>query len=175
MAPKLSKRAKVMRSRRALAAQAETELFARYPPVPTLSSQVYNTSYRQTVRTPDKMKIQKPVWEEDDDCDSDGHVKFSCGVYRLLLRQDSADILCKDEIFVRNIYKKSLAMGGKHWLDIGAHVGLFSLAALMSGATDVVAYEPFSPNYELARYNTSGFNVEFSAGSNRVFLDHEPL
>jgi FkbM family methyltransferase len=56
----------------------------------------------------------------------------------------------------------TLSFTGKKVLDIGAHIGSFSILAVRSGATLVHAYEPNPENFRLLQMNCEGLPVVLS-------------
>jgi FkbM family methyltransferase len=74
----------------------------------------------------------------------------------LKLRSFSNDQYYLDKIFYANAYNlKGFPEGERKpvVLDIGAHCGYFSFAALSLGAKKVYAFEPFTPNYKMLLQN----------------------
>lgn len=65
----------------------------------------------------------------------------------------------EDAAIVRELHENIYGLGAEQFaepatvLDLGAHVGVFTLAALAHGATRVVAVEPNPANFELLRLN----------------------
>jgi len=79
---------------------------------------------------------------------------------KLTIRSFTNDQYCLDKVFYSNFYrmkgfkevdKKPVVM------DIGAHCGYFTFAALSLGAKKVYAFEPFAPNYNILMANV-GYN-----------------
>ena len=66
--------------------------------------------------------------------------------------------VAEDGCYERPIFSFELTPGDK-WLDIGAHIGVFSSLALVSGA-DVVSVEPFPSNFALLQDNVHRHAVE---------------
>lgn len=60
-----------------------------------------------------------------------------------------------DEIFFRNVYKTGEELKDKIVLDIGANVGIFSIAAIHYGTKKVYSYEPFRSNFDVLTNNIS--------------------
>ena len=77
---------------------------------------------------------------------------------KLAIRTFSNDQYVLDKIFYSNFYKLK---GFKDTdrrpvvVDIGAHCGYFTFAALALGAKKVYAFEPFTPNYKMLIQNVS--------------------
>ncbi len=68
----------------------------------------------------------------------------------VLVRAGTSDFRIIDEIFSLRVYERGLSYvrKGSQVIDIGAHCGIFSMAAAMRGA-DVVSVEPRADNFEL--------------------------
>ena len=81
-----------------------------------------------------------------------------------------SDYITIDEIFNKDIYKtRSLIVPGSRWLDLGANIGAFSLAAHEIGA-EVIAYEPCPRNIRKLRRNLPWLEVVEKA----VVADDDP-
>jgi FkbM family methyltransferase len=67
-----------------------------------------------------------------------------------------------DEVFLERVYERfGIAVRpGDTVVDIGAHVGVFSLYAAQRGAARIVAFEPAGENAVLLRANVSANNAE---------------
>jgi len=72
-------------------------------------------------------------------------------------RPFSYDPLVLYSILVRRVYGE--IPSGWSVVDIGAHIGVFSLYSLLSGAERVLAYEPEERNFELLRENVKANDV----------------
>lgn len=68
------------------------------------------------------------------------------------LRPNTHDDYIYNQVVVKNEYQLPATMLGLRVLDIGAHIGCFSMACLMRGAT-VTAYEPHPDNFKCLRGN----------------------
>ncbi len=71
---------------------------------------------------------------------------------RLTIRAFSNDQYYLDKVFYSNFYRlRGFKENEKRpvVLDLGAHCGYFSFAALALGAKKVYAFEPFTPNYKM--------------------------
>ena len=73
-----------------------------------------------------------------------------CG-FKLRFRDDFADRYVMRDMFKRNYAR--IPKNPKTVIDIGAHIGLFTLAAIRAGAEKVYAFEPEEFNYELLCHN----------------------
>ena len=138
----------------------EKQLLAGYShgTLPSCSRVEYHRRYDLSQDNTQALRIVRPKWLANKS--SSSYITYGCWPYSLRLRKNTSDIKCLKEIFSRGVYTRSLKRGAKSWLDLGAHVGLFSIAAMMAGAKEVYAYEPFKPNRDLASINTKGYNVK---------------
>lgn len=70
-------------------------------------------------------------------------------------RRGTADENAMREVrsYFRIMGANGLSLAGKRVLDIGAHIGCFTRAALDAGADRVLAFEPHPKNYELLTMN----------------------
>ncbi len=75
-----------------------------------------------------------------------------------------------EQVIVRNIYGVPPDLTGKTVIDIGAHIGSFSLLAAQAGAT-VYAFEPEEENFRLLRDNVAA-NYGASVLVNRVAISN---
>ncbi len=93
------------------------------------------------------------------------------GETRLWIRPFSLDWFVLKEIFERNIYAAEIKRGDLV-LDIGAHIGLFSIYAATLGAR-VLAFEPDPRNLEVFRDNLAmnGFSKEVSVTQAAVWTE----
>lgn len=69
------------------------------------------------------------------------------------------DLRILEEIFLKNVYRLPDRMDGQRVIDVGAHIGAFSVACVIRGAGQVIAAEPEWENYKLLVENTSGYPV----------------
>jgi len=83
---------------------------------------------------------------------------------QLLVRARTGDFLVVDEIFIHKIYDYALLRlsKGDIVIDVGAHIGVFTLAAALRGAS-VLSLEPDPENFELLQEN-----IRFNGYSERV-------
>jgi len=58
------------------------------------------------------------------------------------------------EVFLRDVYRKDLLKNSMVVVDVGAHIGIYSVLASRK-AGKIIAIEPFSKNYDRLRDNTS--------------------
>lgn len=77
-------------------------------------------------------------------------------------RTDTIDSYIFYKIIHDNEYKLQDDLSDKIIVDIGAHIGSFSIAALQRNAAYVYAYEAHPENYELAKENISNVSSNFS-------------
>ena len=70
------------------------------------------------------------------------------------IRNKTHDSLIKREIWGENQYKlPNRIEGGGVVVDIGGHIGIFSVLASKLGATKVITYEPVKENFKLLQRN----------------------
>lgn len=83
-----------------------------------------------------KAKTQYPVWLRN------GLVFAARGL--------TSDFSVIDEVFIHGVYDQALSRleGGARVIDVGAHIGVFALAAAARGAT-ALCYEPLPENFEV--------------------------
>lgn len=75
---------------------------------------------------------------------------------KLTIRSFTNDQYILDKVFYSNFYRlRGFQEGQKRpvVLDLGAHCGYFTFAALSLGAKKVYAFEPFTPNYKMLLTN----------------------
>lgn len=76
--------------------------------------------------------------------------------FKIELRPEKTDALTFQEVIKREGYAKKFKIEkGDKFLDIGTHIGLFSIYCLANGA-EVVGYEPEKNNYKMAIKNING-------------------
>jgi len=98
---------------------------------------------------------------------------------KFILRPKFADCDPLDTVLVRKEYTKYFPVGGTV-VDVGAHIGIFTVLASSLGAEKVLAYEP-SSNFELLQrnieinqsINVKAFNLAVAGekGKRKLFLD----
>jgi len=85
---------------------------------------------------------------------------------RIAARLGTSDLSIVDEIFALRVYDRALrhVRPGHAVVDIGAHCGVFALAAALRGAT-VRCFEPLPANVALLRQNVrlNGFDARITA------------
>lgn len=90
---------------------------------------------------------------------------------RFRIRSRTGDFAIIDEVFNYGVYDRALdtLKPGHIVLDIGAHVGVFALAAAMRGAT-VNCFEPLPDNFELlvANAKLNGYESRINAWPSAV-------
>ncbi len=89
---------------------------------------------------PDKFRVEKTILDTEDYCG-----------FKLRFRNDFADRYVMRDMLKRDYTK--IPKNPKTVIDIGAHIGLFTLAAFRSGAEKVYAFEPEEFNFELLCHN----------------------
>jgi FkbM family methyltransferase len=102
--------------------------------------------------------VEKPTWITEQSGKT--FTRYKCGPYQISLQLNTADESCLKELFERRIYDSSFKKG-QTWLDLGAHKALFSIRAVMAGACHVYSYEPYRPNYVVAKENGGGWPITF--------------
>lgn len=88
----------------------------------------------------DEFRVQKTVLETKDYCG-----------FKLRFRDDFADRYIMRDMLKRDYTR--IPKDPKTVIDIGAHIGLFTLAAIRAGAKKIFAFEPEEFNYELLCHN----------------------
>lgn len=90
---------------------------------------------------------------------------------RFNVRLRTGDFGILDEVFSQGIYNRALERiePGHLVLDVGAHAGIFALAAARRGAT-VLCFEPLPDNVELLKANTklNGFDARITVCQSAV-------
>jgi len=88
----------------------------------------------------DNFRVEKTIVDTEDYCG-----------FKLRFRDDFADRYIMRDMLKRNYAK--IPKNPKTVIDIGAHIGLFTLASIRAGAKKVYAFEPEESNYELLCHN----------------------
>jgi FkbM family methyltransferase len=79
----------------------------------------------------------------------------------LYVRPNSWDLDIAKMVMLSNEYRLPDAFHPTdNIIDIGAHIGSFSLACAIRGAKKIIGFEPEASNARLARANTEGFTIE---------------
>jgi len=79
--------------------------------------------------------------------------KYWIKKFLFLIRPNAYDKFTCDEVIKRNVYFRDFPIKSKEkWLDIGAHIGSFSILVKSLGC-DVIAYEPNKENFLMAKEN----------------------
>jgi FkbM family methyltransferase len=76
------------------------------------------------------------------------------------LRTFTNDQWVLDKVLYGNFYKIKGLPNDKAVMDIGAHIGYFSILSVLKGAGKVYAYEPFVENYELLINNIKDYKKQ---------------
>ena len=76
------------------------------------------------------------------------------------LRPNTTDGLIWEEVFIGNEYRLPDRMDGWQVIDIGAHIGSFTLAAIVRGAEHVLAFEPDDESAEVFDATVSELNPD---------------
>ena len=89
----------------------------------------------------------------------------------MLLREATDDAVIAEAVLARNDYRLPDEMLGWRILDVGAHIGSFTVACLERGAAEVLAYEPNAETYRMLLNNlppgkTVWANQQAVVGSN---------
>jgi FkbM family methyltransferase len=85
-------------------------------------------------------RVVKPILDTDNYCG-----------FKIRYRKDFSDRYIMIDMLKRNY--GNIFPNPKTVIDIGAHIGLFTLAAMRAGAEKVFAFEPEVSNYELLCHN----------------------
>jgi len=89
---------------------------------------------------PNNYRVVKPILDTDNYCG-----------FKLRFRDGFADRFIMRDMLKRNY--GNIPPNPKVVIDIGAHIGLFTLAAIRSGAEKIYAFEPEASNFELLCHN----------------------
>lgn len=79
------------------------------------------------------------------------------------IRSHSSDQFTLDKVLYSNSYKLNRFVPDCTVVDIGAHIGAFSVASAIHGASKIYAFEPSHFNYKVLLRNLSEFSKDFSA------------
>lgn len=80
----------------------------------------------------------------------------------LTLRPEKNDPFIFKEVFIDNCYQVAPSIAGQTVIDVGAHIGTFSLLALKRGAKKVIAIEPDPDSFMiLTKHLTNFSNIVF--------------
>lgn len=89
-------------------------------------------------------------------------IRFNNEFIDIWVRSDTKDLRVIQEVLVDQIYSQSRlkfnVRPNELWLDLGAHIGCFSLYVLLMGGK-VKAYEPAADNYELLKRNLRKYEL----------------
>lgn len=80
----------------------------------------------------------------------------------LTIRSHSSDQFVIDRVLYSNSYRLNRFIPNSTVVDIGAHIGAFSLASLLNGASKIYAIEPSQFNHRILVKNLSDFSKDFS-------------
>jgi len=75
----------------------------------------------------------------------------------ITLRSHSSDQFLIDRVLYSNSYRINNLLPNSTVVDIGAHIGAFSINAHLHGAEKIYAFEPFQNNYEILIKNLFNF------------------
>lgn len=78
------------------------------------------------------------------------------------IRSHSSDQFVIDRVLYSNSYRLNRFIPGCTVVDVGAHIGAFSLASIIHGASKIYAFEPSQFNYRVLVKNLSDFSKDFS-------------
>lgn len=79
------------------------------------------------------------------------------------IRSHSSDQFVFDRVLYSNSYRINKFIPNATVVDIGAHIGAFSICCLLHGAANIHAFEPLRSNFSLLDRNLSTFSKDFSA------------
>lgn len=80
----------------------------------------------------------------------------------ITIRSHSSDQFVIDRVLYSNSYRLNRFIPNSTVVDVGAHIGSFSLASIINGASKVYAFEPSQFNYRVLVKNFSEFSKDFS-------------
>lgn len=73
------------------------------------------------------------------------------------IRSHSSDQFALDKVLYSNSYRLNDFLPGSVVVDVGAHIGSFSIGCSIRGASKIYAFEPVQDNYELLIKNLNNF------------------
>jgi len=85
------------------------------------------------------------------------------------IRSHSSDQFVLDKVLYANSYRINSFLPNSVVVDVGAHIGSFSINCAIRGASKIYAFEPLQDNYELLLRNISSFAKDsraFQLGAN---------
>ncbi|MEL4898208.1 FkbM family methyltransferase [Crocosphaera sp. Alani8] len=79
------------------------------------------------------------------------------------LRPNTSDAIFQKYIWQDNEYRIPEQLNeNTSIIDVGCHIGLFSYLCWQRGARNIMAFEPFSENYNLAKFNLESTSISLS-------------
>lgn len=91
---------------------------------------------------PGNYRVTKPFGESEDYCG-----------FKIKFREGYSDHYIMRDVLKLDINQAKIAPNANLVIDIGAHIGMFTLSAIRYGAKRVFAFEPEESNYELLCHN----------------------
>ncbi|MDO8512023.1 MAG: FkbM family methyltransferase [bacterium] len=89
-------------------------------------------------------------------------ISLYCKELNFELRTETNDAFIFKEVFIDNCYNLPPSIAGQTVVDLGAHIGTFSLLALRHGAEKVIAVEPDMVGFQILKQHLSKFpNIVF--------------
>jgi FkbM family methyltransferase len=88
------------------------------------------------------------------------------------VRLFSNDQYVLDKVVYSNFYRIKKLEEGDVVVDIGAHVGFFSLACMLSGSKRIYAYEPLPQNYEILVRNVETLSDKIKTNNLAAFFEY---
>lgn len=93
----------------------------------------------------------------------------------LIFREDSIDKRIYESVFKKNEYKIPTLENTDVVVDVGAHIGSFSLKCWFEGSRNIFAFEANKENYNVCFHNCSKFGINVSNNAVRGNKDYLTL
>lgn len=77
------------------------------------------------------------------------------------IRSHSSDQFVLDRVLYSNLYRLNRFIPNSTVVDVGAHIGSFSIASALNGASKIYSFEPSQLNYSVLIRNLANFSKDF--------------